>query len=61
MPMSFGLHTINCTQHPYGTYSFENMEQKFASEWGDFSEFHPLMDYNAGFWAHSLDEYIEKF
>lgn len=59
--MSFGLHTINCTQHPYGVYSLENVEKKFAKEWGNFDAFHPLMDYNAGFWTTNLDEYIEKF
>lgn len=59
--MSFGLHTINCTQHPYGAYSLEDVEKKFAREWGDFTKFHPLMDYNAGFWTENLDEYIVKF
>lgn len=31
------------------------------AEWGDFTKFHPFMDYNVGLWTFDLNEYIEKF
>jgi hypothetical protein len=31
------------------------------NEWGNFTEFHPFMDYNAQLYATDLDSYVEKF
>merc|ERR1712167_508956 len=57
----FGLHTINCTHHPYGEHSLADVEGMIAGEWGDFKEYHPFMDYNAQLYSYKLDTYIEKF
>jgi hypothetical protein len=57
----FGLHTINCTDHPYGEHSLADVEDMIHTEWGNFTEFHHFMDYNAQLYAVDLDEYLEKF
>jgi len=57
----FGLHTINCTNHPYGEQSLSDIEGKIHAAWGDFKTHHPFMDYNAGFWAPNLDTYVTAF
>jgi hypothetical protein len=57
----FGIHTINCTHHPYGEHSLSDVEEMIAAEWGDFSEYHPFMDYNLQLYTPDLDEYIKKF
>lgn len=54
----FGLHTVNCTDHPYGKHSLMDIEQKIHKEWGDFKELHPFMDYNVGLWTTELSEYV---
>jgi hypothetical protein len=28
-PMSFGIHAINCTHHPYGEKSLKDIEEEF--------------------------------
>lgn len=58
---SFGLHTINCTYHPYGEYGLADIEGKIHKEWGDFEELHPFMEYNVGLWAPDLKDYITEF
>ena len=50
----FGIHTINCTHHPYGQYGLAEIEQRIQAEWGDFSYYDPFMDYNAGFWTNDI-------
>lgn len=57
----FGIHTINCTHHPYGEHSLADIENKIHAEWGDFKSFHPFMDYATGFWAPDLDNYVKSF
>lgn len=37
------------------------MEIKIRKEWGNFTEYHPFMDYNTGFWATNLTYYYEMF
>lgn len=38
-----------------------DIEAKIQKEWGNFSTYHPFMDYNVGFWANHLYHYIENF
>merc|ERR1712110_1226813 len=59
--MGFGIHMINCTQHPYGEKSLADVEGLIANEWKDFKSHHPFMEYNAAFWASSLDSYVAAF
>jgi len=33
----------------------------FANEWGQFNAYHPLMEYNAGFWVSDLGKYLNDF
>ena len=57
----FGIHTNNCTFHPYGEFSLMDIEAKIQKEWGDFSQHHPFMDYNVGLWAGDMDHYLNAF
>ena len=57
----FGIQFLTCTQHPYGDTSLAEMERKIQKSWGDFSSFHPFMDYNLGLWAPNLGDYMTKF
>lgn len=57
----FGIHTINCTAHPYGEHSLKDIEDMIAKETGDFKSFHPFMDYNLGMWSPDLSDYAIKF
>ena len=59
--MGFGLHAINCTHHPYGEYTIADIEHKIEKEFGDFSRFSPFMDYNAAFYVHDMDRYLDQF
>jgi len=52
---------ISCGQHPDGDYTLAEIEEKVQKEWGDFSAFHPFMDYNLGLWAPNLAHYISNF
>lgn len=51
----FGLHTVDCAYHPFGACSLAEVEKDFQQQWGDWSQFHSLMDNNAGLWIHDLD------
>ena len=55
------MHTINCTQHPYGDIGLPEMEEIIQAKYGDFSEYDAFMDDNMGFWTNDLDTYILDF
>merc|ERR1712216_139713 len=57
----FGIHTINCTHHPYGEHSLADVEHMIQLEWGNFTEYHPFMDYNLQLYTSDLDSYLEEF
>ena len=50
----FGIHTINCTHHPYGEHSLADVEAMIHNEWGDFSEYNGFMDYNVQLYSPDL-------
>jgi len=60
-PSGFGLHTINCTHHPYGDLSLLDVEKIFAEKLGDMSALDGFMDYNLGLWTNDLSTYVQKF
>jgi len=31
------------------------------AEWGDFTSFHPFMDYNVGLWTWELNKFVTEF
>ena len=55
------MHTINCTQHPYGDIGLPEMEEIIQDKYGDFSEYDAFMDDNMGFWTNDLNTYILDF
>ena len=55
------MHTINCTQHPYGDIGLPEMEEIIQAKYGDFSEYDAFMDDNMGFWSNDLDPFILAF
>jgi len=57
----FGIHTINCTQHPYGDIGLPEMEEIIQAKYGDFSKYDAFMDDNMGFWSNDLDPFILAF
>ena len=57
----FGLHAINCTQHPYGEIGLSEMEHTLQAKYGDFSKYDAFMDDNMGLWANDLDPYVKAF
>eukprot|EP00040_Diaphanoeca_grandis_P015716 m.80544 g.80544 ORF g.80544 m.80544 type:complete len:447 (+) comp25319_c1_seq3:252-1592(+) len=61
IPDMFGIHTVNCSHHPYGTCPQYMIEEAFQTAFGDFSRYHPLMDYNLGFWTSALDVLVKRF
>ena len=61
LAVGFGLHSIQCTEHPYGSISVKEMEDLIQEKYGNFTEYHPFMDDNMGLWANELDSYIEAF
>lgn len=58
---SFGIHTINCTHHPYGEHSLADVEEMIHLEWGNFTEYHPFMDYNLQLYTPEMDHHLERF
>merc|ERR1711892_368929 len=60
-PSGFGLHTINCTHHPYGDLSLLDVEKIFAEKLGDMSALDGFMEYNLGLWTNDLSTYVQKF
>ena len=59
--VGFGIHSIQCTQHPYGDISVKEMEDKLQAKYGDFSKYDAFMDDNMAFWANNLDNYAHAF
>ena len=59
--VGFGIHSILCTQHPYGDISVKDMEDRLQAKYGDFSKYDAFMDDNMGFWANDLDSYVQAF
>ena len=57
----FGIHTINCTQHPYGDIGLPEMEEIIQAKYGDFSKYDAFMDDNMGFWSNDLDPFLLAF
>ena len=56
----FGLHSINCTEHPYGEMSLADVEAKVTAEVGDFTTMSQHMDSNVGIQVADLSTYITK-
>ena len=59
--VGFGIHSIQCTQHPYGDISVKDMEDRLQAKYGDFSKYDAFMDDNMAFWANNLDNYAHAF
>ena len=59
--VGFGIHSIQCTQHPYGDISVKEMEDRLQAKYGDFSKYDAFMDDNMAFWANNLDNYAHAF
>ena len=57
----FGIHAINCTQHPYGDIGLSEMEHTIQAKYGDFSKYDAFMDDNMGLWTNDLDPYVRAF
>jgi len=57
----FGLHTVNCSYHSFGTCSLGTVEQDFQAQFGAFNKYVPLMDHNLGLWIHSLGPLLAAF
>merc|ERR1712055_48452 len=60
-PTGFGVHTINCTHHPYGELSLVDVENIFEEKFGDMSALDGFMDFNLGLWTNDLSTYVRKF
>jgi len=60
-PAGFGVHTVNCSYHPYGDLSLLDMEKIFQDKFRDMSLFDGFMDYNLGLWTNDLTVYVRKF
>ena len=59
--VGFGIHSIQCTEHPHGDISIKDMEDRLQAKYGDFSKYDAFMDDNMGFWANDLDSYVQAF
>jgi hypothetical protein len=52
---SFGVHAINCTDHPYGEYSLADVETKMTNEINDFKDgYNQHLDSHLGLWMDDL-------
>ena len=58
-PYGFGVHTINCTYHPYGEFSLLDVEEIFQMKFGDMSSLDGFMDFNLGLWTNDLTTYVQ--
>jgi hypothetical protein len=58
---TFGVHAVNCTYHPAGGCSILDIEEGWQAKFGNFSQYHPLMDHNLGLWANNLSMTLDKF
>ena len=58
----FGIHAVDCSYHPSGACSLEDIEQDFQDQFGDFDGLVPLMEHNIlGLWASSLGNLTAAF
>ena len=53
-PWGFGLHTVNCSFHPYGELSLADVEGIFQEKFGQWDRLDGFMDYSLGLWSHDL-------
>lgn len=60
MTQSFGIHSINCTYHPYGDQSLRDIEKKTSKEVGQFDTYNQHMDSNVGIKTADLSTYLSK-
>ena len=57
----FGVHTINCSYHPYGEHSLADIEAMQESEVNDFKNgYNQHLDSHVGVYVADLRETIEK-
>jgi len=57
----FGIHSINCTYHPYGEHSLEDIENMQADELNDFKDgYNQHLDSHLGLWVSDLKDTMEK-
>lgn len=57
----FGLHTVNCIDHPFGYVTLGGNEEKIREQWTNFEHLNPFMEYNVGLWTNHLSKYYEAF
>ena len=57
----FGIHTVNCSHHPFGDCALGVIEADFQKQFGNLDKFVPLMDHNLGLWVKSLDALLTRF
>lgn len=58
---TFGVHSVNCKYHPHGKCPIAEIEAGWQAQFGNFSKYTPLMDFNLGLWAHSLAQVLDNF
>jgi hypothetical protein len=58
--VTFGIHSINCTYHPYGDLSLQEVEHLMTQEVGNFKQYNQHMDSNVGILTEDLSTYINK-
>ena len=59
-PQTFGVHSINCTYHPYGEHPLAWTEQQVTNEVGDFKQMNQHMDSHVGIYTTDLSKYLTK-
>ena len=57
---TFGIHSINCTYHPYGEHPLAWTEEQVTNEIGDFKEISQHMDSHVGIYTSDLSKYFTK-
>jgi len=58
----FGVHSINCSYHPYGEHSLADIEQMQTEEVNDFKDgYTQHLDSHLGVWVSDLKSTVEKF
>lgn len=60
MPECFGIHTINCTYHPYGEWPLEYTETLIDEAIGGWSAYSQFMDSHLGLWTNELSTYVTR-
>lgn len=54
------MHTINCTYHPYGDESLEDIEKKMTAEVNGFAEYNQHLDSHLGLWVTDLKSILSE-